>query len=150
MDAQVLQELVLIRWLLTVLAIAATIFALGYVLFFGAGYMQQLKKAKAEDTFSRGNGLLNKGKLEDLLRLCDEHLLDFPADAGIYWLKGTAHYRRKEWNQALICYRKADELQPGFAIGPPIAEIEEKIGNAGTSPALRVVANEDSNKGVDA
>jgi len=161
MDAQILQELVAIRWIVIAVVIAVGIFAIAYIFSLVVNYSQALENVKTGDFFARGNALLMKGKLNELLDLTERHLADFPADAGAHWLKGTAHYRRKEWHQALVSYRKADELQPGFAVGPPISEIEEKIANAGTAPDLKVVApvtsihgsastNEGPAKGVDA
>lgn len=140
MDAQILQELVSIRWMVTGIAVVAAILVVGFVFAMVVNYSQALESVKKGDFFTHGNALLMKGELDELIERADKHLRDFPADAGAHWLKGTAHYRRKEWTQALICYRKADELQPGFAVGPSISEIQEKIANAGTPPDLKVVA----------
>lgn len=160
MDAQALQELIAIRWIVTAIAVAVGIFVIGYIFSMVVNYSQALENVKKGDFFTHGNALLMQHKLDELLERAGKHLLDFPADAGAHWLKGTAHYRRKEWNEALICYRKADELQPGFAVGPSIAEIEEKIAASGKSPDLEVVApvtplasvrsNDESPKGVGA
>ena len=140
MDAQALQELHTIRLIVTAIAIVVGIFVIAYIFFMVANYAQTLEGVKKGDFFTHGNALLMQGELDELLERAEKHLLDFPADAGAHWLKGTAHYRRKEWNDALICYRKADELQPGFAVGPSIAEIEEKIATSGKPPDLKVVA----------
>lgn len=159
MDAQALQELHTIRLIVTAIAIVVGIFVIAYIFFMVANYSQTLESVKKGDFFTHGNALLMQGRLEELLERTKKHLLDFPADAGAHWLKGTAHYRRKEWNDALLCYRKADELQPGFAVGPSIAEIEEKIAASGKPPDLKVVApvtslaagtsKDESSKGVD-
>ena len=160
MDAQALQELIAIRWIVTAIAVAVGIFVIGYIFSMVVNYSQTLENVKKGDFFTHGNALLIQGKLDELLERAGKHLLEFPADAGAHWLKGTAHYRRKEWNEALVCYRKADELQPGFAVGPSIAEIEEKIAASGKPPDLKVVApvtplapgtsRDESPKGVDA
>ena len=141
MDAQVLQELVLIRWMVTALAVAAVVFAVIYTAFFVVNYRLQMREElrKAGGFFDRGNALLNQGKLDELLALCDAHVLEFPADGPAYWLMGNAHDRRKNLRQALICYRKADELQPGWSLATTIAEIEERLVQEGGSRELRVV-----------
>jgi tetratricopeptide (TPR) repeat protein len=141
MDAQVLQELVLIRWMVTAMAVAAVVFAVIYTAFFVVNYRLQMREElrKAGGFFDRGNALLSQGKLDELLALCDEHVLEFPADGPAYWLMGNAHYRRKNFRQALICYRKADELQPGWSLATAIAEIEERLAQEGRSRELKVV-----------
>ncbi len=140
MDAQILQELIWIRWLATVGAGAGVVFAIGLVVSVILNYRHNLQGIQTNDFFTRGNALLMKGQLDELLALCDKHLLKFPADGGAHWLKANVHYRRKEWTLALISYRKADELQPGWALTQPISEIEEKIANAAASPELKVIA----------
>ena len=140
MDAQIVQELTAIRSLVTVVVWVAVILAIVIVAAMAVNYRINLQHIQTGDFSTRGNTLLMKGELDKLLKLCKKHLLEFPADAGAHWLKGTAHYRRKEWNEALLCYRKADELQPGYAVGPSISEIEEKTASAETSPDLKVVA----------
>ena len=140
MDTQILEELVALRWTVTVIAITVGVFAVAYIVALAVNFSRALESVNTNDFFNRGNALLMKGELDDLIKRCAKHLLNFPSDAGAYWLKGTAHYRLKEWNQALVCYRKVDELQPGYAVGPSIAEIEEKIAAVGTSPDLKIVA----------
>jgi hypothetical protein len=144
MDSQVVQELAAIRSLVTIVAwVVAGIVAvmIANVIF---NFRSSFQNFQTVDFFTRGNSLLSRGELENLLKLCETHLLEFPADAGALWLKGSAHYRKEEWSEALLCYRKVDELQPGFAIGPSITEIEEKIGTAATVPLLKVVPPADS------
>jgi tetratricopeptide (TPR) repeat protein len=80
--------------------------------------------------YDRANALLNRGELRELLVMCDARVLEYPGDAMAYWLMANAHYRLNNLNRALICYKKTDELQPGWSIGPMIAEIEEKIARA--------------------
>ena len=140
MEAQILEELVSIRWTTTAIAIIVGIFALGFIVALVVNFSRALENVKTNDFFNRGNALLLKGELDKLIDQCAKHLQEFPSDAGAYWLKGTAHYRRKEWSQALLCYRKADELQPGFAVGPCIAEIEEKITAVGAPPDLKLIS----------
>ena len=140
MDAQILHEVIWIRWLVTAIAVAVVVFAAAYVISFGAAYIQKLAEVKTGDFFDRGNSLLNRGRLDELLGLCDKHLVEFPADAGAHWLKANAHYRRKEWNQALVSYRKAQELQPGWVVGSVISELEDAIRESRTSGDLKIVA----------
>jgi tetratricopeptide (TPR) repeat protein len=140
MDAQILQVLTEIRWLVSVVAVIAAVIAVTFVVSVMVTYRHNLQNLKSGDFFAQGNALLNSGKLNELVDLCDKHLIDLPADASAHWLKANAHYRRKEWHQALISYRKADELQPGWSLEPVIAEIEEKVAKGGKSPELKVVA----------
>lgn len=139
MDAQVIHELAAIRSLVTVVVWVAVGIVIVLVANVVVNYRTNVRNLETGEFFARGNALLMKGDLEELLGRCEKHLAKFPSDASADWLKGTAHYRRKEWNEALLCYRKADQLQPGFAIGPSISEIEEKIASARVSPDLRVV-----------
>jgi tetratricopeptide (TPR) repeat protein len=139
MDTQILEELVIIRSLVVAIVIAIVIFVIVFLIATIKKFPKALEQVNIAEFFNHGNALLMKGELEKLIEQCEKHLLNFPSDAGALWLKGTAHYRRNEWNQALICYRKTDELQPGFAIGPSINEIEEKISLSTTSANLRIV-----------
>jgi tetratricopeptide (TPR) repeat protein len=159
MDAQVLQELIWIRWLLIVLVFTA-VAMVGYAAWLSVLAVRVQEQQKYGTFFDRGNALLNKGELQELLVLCDERVLEYPGDAMAYWLMANAHYRLSNLNRALICYRKAEELQPGLGISPMISEIEERIAKGAKSPDLKVVgpstslgsgapAHDGSPRGVD-
>jgi tetratricopeptide (TPR) repeat protein len=99
-----------------------------------------VRRHQPMDTFFlTGNAMLNKGNLEQLLPPCEKQLAQFPADSGAWWLlKGNIYYRKKEWNHALLCLRKADELQPGWAVEGQIADLEARIRESKTRD-LKVV-----------
>jgi len=140
METQILNELASIRAYLFLGMLAMTAVAIAAIIIVIGIYRANRQLRQVNDFFVRGNTLLLKGDLEKLLELCRERIREYPADAGAFSLMGAAHYRRKEWNDSLICYRKVDELQPGCNLGPSIAEIEEKIASSRTSPDLKVVS----------
>ena len=139
MNMQILETLWAIRNLLVVIIVVTGVLAIAFIASIVLNYRHSLERVKSEDFFSRGNAMLRKGQLDELLELCDKHLSSLPADASAHWLKANALYRRKEWHKALISYRRADELQPGWSLGPAISELEEKIAQTGKTPDLKVV-----------
>jgi len=140
MDWQILQTLLAIRNLVVVVIVVTGVLAIAFIASIVLNYRHTLENIKSGDFFARGNAMLNKGQLDELLELCDKHLSSLPADASAHWLKANALYRRKEWHKALISYRRADELQPGWSLGPAISELEEKVSQTGKAPDLKVVA----------
>lgn len=160
MDAQVLQELVLIRWLVTAITAALVVYTVLYGISVALSMRQQRETPKADTFFIRGNALLNKGRLDELFSMCEQQLAEYPEDSGANWLKANIHYRRKEWNQALLCYRKAEEFQPGWSVEALIADLEQRVRDE-RSRDLKVVpsstpvksgasSHEDPGKGDDA
>jgi cytochrome c-type biogenesis protein CcmH/NrfG len=140
MDAEILQALLDIRRMMIVVTFLSLLIALAMIASMIFNWRQNMENTRAGDFFTQGNAMLNRGDLERLLVHCDKHLADLPADAGAHWLKANALYRRKDWHNALISYRKAEELQPGWGLGPAISELEEKLAQAPRSPDLKVVS----------
>jgi len=138
LEAQILQELMRIRWIAT--AAVLVVVLLAAVFCFYAIFMFRLRRARSSsDFYELGNALLLRGEVDSLLSMCEEHLREFPGDASAYWLKANAHYRRREWSQALISYRRTNELQPGWSLATTIAELEAKVEDSPRGPDLRVV-----------
>jgi len=142
MDALILQELVWIKWAVVAIAVATGVIAIFALLALRAvALFPEMIQGRA--TFAdRAKALLDQGKTAELLDLCDSHVLEFPADGHAYWYMGQASYRTGNLRRALICFRKVQALQPDWEAGhvqPMIAALEEKLGDRGEKPDLKVV-----------
>jgi len=139
MDAQALAELKTIKWLLIGIVVA-----LAYIALFVSAFVInaiRVSRLHLKGSFSdHGKALLDQGKHNELIELCDARLQEFPGDATAYWLVAQAYHRTGNLRRALVSFKKVHELQPDYNVGPMIEIIEDKISKEGPRPDLAVVA----------
>jgi hypothetical protein len=111
MDAEILGQLVQIKWLVVALVIG--VFFLASVrtwidLRRSGGPRELLRRSFAD----RARSLLEEGRAAELLALSRARFADVPADAYAFWYHAHAAHRLGDIPTALQSIRKVGELQP--------------------------------------
>jgi cytochrome c-type biogenesis protein CcmH/NrfG len=141
MDAEILNQLIWIKWLLAAIALAFVVIV-GGVVWGGVMSSRALKATKTEKPFyERAKDLLDKGLHIEARALSEERIRAYPGDAHALWCHAIACYRLGEASTAIRSLRKAKELQPDWAdsyVSPLIAAIESQ-GSTSSKAELRVI-----------
>ena len=141
MDAEVLNQLIWIKWLLTAIALAFVVIAAGLV--WGVVMSQRaLRTTKTDKPFyEKAKDLLDKGLHVEARALSEERIRAYPGDAHALWCHAVACHRLGEANTAIRSLRRAKELQPDWAdsyVSPLIAAIESQA-SVSSKAELRVI-----------
>jgi len=142
MEAEILTQLVWIKWLLIVVALAAIAVA-GVFVWIGMSMVHLPKEMQSKISFhDQAKALLDGGKPEEVLALAEERATKFPADAYVHWFAAQASYRLGNFPRALVALKKTQELQPDWEetyTRPLIRVIEARLSENLPKPDLRVV-----------
>lgn len=147
MEADILQQLVWIKWILA-LMLAGTIvrvFASVYAML--AGFSRTRKKAATsfgEDL----SDLLDKGENEKVFELTEKRLQEYPADAMAHWYHGKACLFLGQNAAAVQSLKRAKELRPDWAEDyiDSFLEVAEVRAKNSKSRPFRLVAAPESDK----
>jgi hypothetical protein len=141
LDAEILNQLVWIKWLLVAVALSFVLIAGGLV---WAGYVSSraLKSPKTEQPFDeKAKHLLEKGLDAEARALSEERMHDYSGDAYAFWCHALACHRLGDPGPAIRSLRKAKELQPAWAdayVSPLLSAIESQSNNSSRAE-LRVI-----------
>lgn len=127
MDAEILNQLIWIKWLLVAISLALVVFALGMA-WAAVVSSRALKTSTTEQPFSeKAKQLLDKGLHAEARALSEERIRAYPGDAHALWFHAVACHRLGEPATAIRSLRKARDLQPDWGqsyVAPLIAAIE--------------------------
>src|SRR6266571_1861291 len=141
MDAEILSQLVWIKWLLVAIAVTFVAIA-GAMAWAGVVSARALKTSKTEQPFAeKAKHLLEKGLHAETRALSEERMRAYPGEAHALWYHAIACYRLGEMSTAMRSLRKAKELQPDWAdtyVSPLMAAIETQ-GSTSSKVDLRVI-----------
>ncbi len=142
MEAEILTQLVWIKWLLIVVTLAAIAVA-GVFVWIGMSMVHLPKEMQSKISFhEQAKVLLDSGKPEEVLALAEERATRFPADAYVHWFTAQASYRLGNFPHALVALKKTQELQPDWEetyTRPLVRFIEAKLSESPPKPDLRVI-----------
>ena len=142
MDAASLAQLTQIKWALVVIAGAFVVMAIATLgALWGMAQLPSVVKGKASFA-DQAKRLLDKGELDSLLELCDQHIAEYPGDANGYWFQAQADYRKGKLRRAVASLRRVRELQPDWEetyIAPLMQVLEERLERGADKPDLRVL-----------
>ena len=140
MDAEILNQLTWIKWLLVTIAVAFVAIA-GGIISAGVISLRAFKTSKTQQPFyENAKELLDRGLHAEVRALSEERMRAYPGDAHALWCHAVACYRLGDPNTAIRSLRKAKELQPDWAdshLSPLIAAIEAQSTSSRTD--LRVI-----------
>lgn len=126
---QILKQLRWIKWLIGILALSFAVIAAG-VVWTSFEMRSSFNQTHSSKSFAgRASALMDAGKLDEVLALCDEHEKIAPKEPYIAWFRGKAYYQQGRFNDALAQMRQAEALAPHWRdqyTGPYIKSIEEK------------------------
>lgn len=132
-DNQILIQLRAIkRWIavgaIGFLFIGGAAFVLALALYSFSGTMEHeiSKLNDPEDFRDKATTLFEQGKSDELLKLANEHMQEFPNDSDAYWYRARAYLLKKEWAKALTDLNQTAFLAPNWKAeytDPLIAEV---------------------------
>lgn len=67
-----------------------------------------------EDFRDKVSSLVDKGKLEDAIKLASERTNGYPNDVDAYWYRGVAYYLAGKWQPAIDDFNKVEVLAPSW------------------------------------
>jgi len=113
MDAEILRELVQIKWLIA--ALVTGVLSLAAIRIWidvrrTGGPRELFRREFAQ----RAKLLLDEGRAGELLNLSEARLQEVPADAFAFWYHAHAAYRLGDISMALTSIKKVGELKPDW------------------------------------
>lgn len=136
MDPALLENLVqdiqIIKWLIAAMLIVFLVCVISLI------FMVFLIRKNSEDHFFDGfrdkaGDLLDKNDLEEVIRLSEKKLKEYPYDLYAHWYLAQAYYRKKEWHKALEEFNLISDISPSWRedyIDPYVYEVKEKLKNS--------------------
>ncbi len=91
---------------------AAFVLALAMYSFSGTMVHEISKLNDPEDFRDKATTLFEQGKSDELLKLANEHMQEFPNDSDAYWYRARAYLLKKEWAKALTDLNQTAFLAP--------------------------------------
>ena len=126
----ILRQLRWIKWLTALLALSLAAIAATFV-WLSWEMNSSFERAGSASRFAeRATALLEAGKENEALALCDEHEKKFPNDPYVDWHRGKAYYQLGRLPEALKSMRRAHDHAPHWQAewtGPYIKAIEDKL-----------------------
>lgn len=126
-------DLTLIKW---VLIIFVTVFIL-FILLAGAFFFYVSKdlasELKTPENFRiKGQKLLDKGELEQVIELAKNKLEEYPSHNYAIYFLAISYYRMENIHESYRLFKQLKELAPSWSeyyINPYLSELEIKIKN---------------------
>ena len=109
---------------------AAFVFALTMYSLTGTMEQEFSKLDDPEDFRDQASALFEQGKPDELLKLANEHMQEFPNDADAYWYRARAYLIQKDWAKALADLNQTAFLAPNWKAeytDPLIAEVRLRV-----------------------
>jgi cytochrome c-type biogenesis protein CcmH/NrfG len=108
-----IKEIYIIKWLLIALVIIFFVILTG-VLFI---VFQSIRMAKKQEIIfrnysDRARDLLDKGKIEEVIRLSTERIASHPQDKYAYWYLAMAYQNQKEYVKAIEALHRLVRIAP--------------------------------------
>lgn len=138
MNDQILQtissDLVTIKWLFIGLVVLLVSILAGIGFFIRMASRDFSQSITPKQYFrEKGRELLDKGELEELLKLSKEKLEEYPEHEYANYFLANCYYRMGNIHEAYRVFKKLKELRPGWSeefIDPYLRELEIKIKNS--------------------
>ena len=133
MDQALLQELVLIKWLLAGLLFCALLSTLALVLFCRLNLQAQRRQQTSQlkqDFLNQAQEQLDKGHYDSLFDLAWLRVNEYPNDVSALWYLGQAQFKKRQYGLALKSFKKIQSIDPSYdkyAVEDFIDEIAEHL-----------------------
>ncbi len=140
MDADILSQLVWIKWLLAGLIVLLA--CSGAVTAFVVLRIWQTLQDQSQPPFHElAEDILQQGQYEELLALAETRFKEYPGDPYGYWYHAKANYQLGNLDAALRSLHRVSDLQPDWsaAFVMPLVEAIEARGGRIAKPELRVI-----------
>ncbi len=111
MDAEILREVVQIKWLVAVLVVGVLFLATvrTWLDIRRTGSPREIFRRSFSD---RARSLLEDGRASELLKIANDRCVTVPADPYAFWFHAQAAYRLGDTTTALKSIKRVGELQP--------------------------------------
>ena len=118
-SAGMLKQLKTIKWFVALITVGV-LSAAGSI-----AYFSYLTVGIAESSFSNDSceeesfrdkvsSLVDKGKLEDAIKLSNERMKSHQNDEDAYWYRGVSYYLQEKWQLAIDDFNKVETLAPSW------------------------------------
>jgi hypothetical protein len=148
MDAELLSQLVQIKWLVVALVVGV-LFLTGIRTWIDVRRSGGPRELLRQSFADRARSLLEEGRAAELLALARVRCTDVPADAYAYWYHAHAAHRLGDIPTALQSIRKVGELQPEWReayVEPFIRAIDPDQVHPNTSLSPPTMSNHGPSK----
>jgi len=133
MNTLILSELETIKWLLVGVLFLLSVISIYYVI--SIIHTVRFRKSEIEEGVrnifvSDCHRHEDSGDYEALYQLAWKRNSDYPHDTTALWFLGIAHYRKKQWGQALTVFRELQTLDSAwqkYTVEEYVEEIKENL-----------------------
>ena len=118
-SVSMLKQLKIIKWFVALIAVGV-LSAAGFI-----AYFSYLTVGIAESSFSNNSceeesfrdkvsSLVDKGQLEEAVKLSNERIKTHPKDEDAFWYRGVAYYLQEKWPLAIDDFNQVEKLAPSW------------------------------------